>query len=81
MEVVQTLCQLRVSDDRVLKHIVFVLSTEELELAKYVGGDGMEGLYVLRYRRDGKAIPMAFVAFPDNSVFYPLMENSHALEV
>jgi hypothetical protein len=81
VEVVQTLRQFCVSDASALKHIVFVLSTHELELAKYVGGDGMEDLYVLRYRSDGKAIPKTFVAFPDDSAFYPLMENSYALEV
>jgi hypothetical protein len=36
---------------------------------------------VLQYRIDGKAIPKEFVAFPDDSLFYPLMENSYALEV
>ncbi len=61
------------SDASTLKLIVFVLSSAELESAKYVGGDGMEDLYVLRYRIDGKGIPKVFVAFPDVSPFYPLI--------
>jgi hypothetical protein len=81
VEVVQTLRKFHVSDASMLKSIIFVLTIKELELAKYVGGDGMEDLYVLRYRIDGKAIPQEFVAFPDDSPFYPLMENSYALEV
>jgi hypothetical protein len=81
VEVVQTLHQCTVSDASTLKLIVFVLSSAELESAKYVGGDGMEDLYVLRYRSDGKGIPKVFVAFPDDSPFYPLIENSYALEV
>jgi hypothetical protein len=81
VEVVQTLHQYTVSDASTLKLIVFVLSLVELESAKYVGGDGMEDLYVLRYRSDSKRIPKVFVAFPDDSPFYPLIENSYALEV
>ena len=64
-----------------LEAVVFVLRPTDLESAQYVGGDGMEDLYVLRYRCDDKEIPKTFVPFPDDSPFYPLIEDSYALEV
>ncbi len=64
-----------------LEAVVFVLRPADLESAQYVGGDGMEDLYVLRYRCDDKEIPKTFVPFPDDSPFYPLIEDSYALEV
>jgi hypothetical protein len=72
VEVVQTLNQYTVSDASALKLIVFVLSSAKLESAMYVGGDSMEDLYV-QYRSDSKGIPKVFVAFPDDSPFYPLI--------
>jgi hypothetical protein len=64
-----------------LDAIVFVLRPEDLESAKYVGGDGMEDLYVLRYRSDDKEILKTFVPFPDDSPSYPVIEESYAYEV
>ena len=64
-----------------LEAVVFVLRPIDLESVKYVGGDSMEDLYVLRYRCDDKEIQKTFVPFPDDSPSYPLIEDSYALEV
>jgi hypothetical protein len=60
---------------------VFVLRPEDLESAKYVGGDGMEDLFVLRYRSDDKEIIKTFVPFPDNLPSYPVIKDSYAFKV
>jgi hypothetical protein len=64
-----------------LEAIVFVLCPEDLESAKYVGGDGMEDLFVLRYRSDDKEIHKSFVPFPDDLPSYPVIKDSYAFEV
>jgi hypothetical protein len=65
-----------------LEAVVFVLCPTDLESAKYVGGDGMEGLFVLRYRSDDIDILKTFVPpFPDNSHSYLVIKDSYALEV
>jgi hypothetical protein len=38
-----------------------------LQTGKYVGGDGMEDIFVVRFRNDGKGISKSFVPFPDDS--------------
>jgi hypothetical protein len=53
----------------------------ELESAKYVVGDSMEDLYVLQYWSNGKGILKVFVAFPDDSPFYPVMEKEEMVRL
>jgi hypothetical protein len=52
-----------------------------LQTGKYVGSDGMEDIFVVCFRNDGKVISKSFVPFPDGSPYYPTVKNSYAYEV
>ncbi len=80
VEVVQTLNGIIMSPS-LLTSVVFILRPSDLLTGKYVGGDGMEDIYVVRFRSDGKGISKSFVPFPDDSPYYPVVESSYALEV
>ena len=80
VEVVQTLNRCTTSPS-LLASVVFILRPSDLETGKYVGGDGMEDIYVIRFRNDGKEISKSFVPFPDDSPKYPVIERSYAFEV
>ena len=80
VEVVQTLNGITVSPS-LLTSVVFVLRPSDLLTGKYVGGDGIEDIYVVCFRSDGKGISKSFVPFPDDSPYYPVVESSYALEV
>jgi hypothetical protein len=79
-ELVQT-CNGFYMFSNVLEAGVFVLCPAYLESTKYVGGDGMDDLFVLRYWSDGKEILKTCVPFPDNVPSYPVIEDSYALKV
>jgi hypothetical protein len=80
VEVVQTLNCTTVCPSE-LSSVVFVLRPSDLQTGKYVGGDGMEDIFVVRFRNDGKGISKSFVPFPDDSPYYPVVESSYAYEV
>jgi hypothetical protein len=62
-----------------LEAVVFVLCPTYLESAKYVGGDGMGDIFVLRYWSDDKEILKMSVPFPDDSLSYLLSSNQGQL--
>jgi hypothetical protein len=44
-----------------------------LQTGKYVGSDGMEDIYVVHFRNDGKGISKSFVPFHDDSSYVTMI--------